>query len=140
MERFPCASLLVVAGLAAAAACGSSTPTTPTTPGSPTTVTNTFNGTLTKNGAVTHSFTAAAAGSISATLTDVAPDATQQVGLSLGTWNGAACTLVIANNNATKGTAVSGTINSAGLFCVMLNDAAGTIGDAVTYTVTVTHP
>ncbi len=141
MDRSLCGRLLLIVGLAAAvASCGGSTPATPTTPTSTTPVTDTFNGTLTKNGAVTHSFTAAAAGSVTATLSDLAPDSTLAIGMSLGTWNGAACTLVIANNTATKGTALSGTINSAGNFCVMVNDAGATIADAVTYTVTVTHP
>lgn len=141
MQRSLCGWLLVVAGLAAAvAACGGNSPTIPTSPTNPTMVTDTFNGRLTRNGAVTHSFTAAAAGSVSVTLSDLAPDSTLLVGMSLGTWNGAACTLVIANNSATKGTALSGTINSAGNYCVMLNDAGATINDPVTYTVTVTHP
>jgi hypothetical protein len=141
MERSLCGGLVLAAGLAAAlAACGGNNPTIPTPPANPPTITDTFSGTLNKNGAVIHSFTVAAAGSVSATLTDLAPDSTQPIGMSLGTWNGAACTLVIANPGATKGTAISGQVNSVGNFCVMLNDAAGTLPDRVTYTVTVTHP
>ena len=139
MSRSFCGRLLIVLGLAAgAAACGSSsTPTTPTTP-TPT-VTDTFNGTLNQNGATTFSFTAAASGSISATLATLAPDSTLKIGLSLGTWNGAACTIVIANDGATQGTAVGGNINSAGNYCVRVYDI-GNVTNPVTYTVTVTHP
>ncbi len=133
--------LLVVAGLAVGvASCGSSTPATPTTPTTPApTVTDTFTGSLNQNGAVTHSFTAAASGSISVTLSALAPDETLKIGLSLGTWNGAACTIVIANDSASKGAAVSGTINSAGNFCARVYDV-GNVVNPVSYTLTVTHP
>ena len=136
-----CGRLVVIAGLAAgAASCGSSTPATPTTPTTPSTVKDTFSGGLDRNGGVTHSFTAAAAGSVSVTLTALAPDETVKIGLGLGTWNGAACTIVIVNESATKGTAVSGSVNSPGNFCVWLHDAAGLLADRTTYTVEVTHP
>lgn len=134
--------LLIIAGLAlGVAACDdgtSSTPTTPTTPAP--TVTDTFSGSLNPNGAVTHPFTAAAAGAISASLSALAPDDTLKIGVALGTWNGAACTLVITNDSAAKGATVGGTISSAGNYCVRVFDATGNVASTITYTVTVTHP
>jgi hypothetical protein len=140
MQSSICGSLLLIAGLAVGvASCGGNAPTVPTSPTSPATATETFSGNLNQNGAVTHSFSASAAGTISATLSALAPDDTLKVGLSLGTWNGTACTIVIANDTATKGSAVSGTINSSGSFCARVYDV-GNVVNPVTYTVTVTHP
>lgn len=140
MIRSLCGRLLLVVGLAASlASCGSSTPATPTTPSTPTLVTEPFEGTLNPSGAKTHSFTAAAAGSVSVTLDTLAPDDTLTVGLSLGTWNGAACTIVIAQDVSTKGTTVSGTISSAGNFCARIYDV-GNLTANETYTLKVTHP
>jgi hypothetical protein len=139
MHRSICARLLLMAGLAAGvASCGSSTPATPTTPTTPT-ITDTFTGNLNQNGATTHPFTAAASGSVEATLSALAPDETIKIGVSLGTWNGAACTIVIANDSASKGAAISGTINSAGNFCVRVYDV-GNVVNPISYTLTVKHP
>ena len=62
------------------------TPTAPTIP----TVTDTFTGTLTRNGATSHPFlvTSIVGGSVTATLKAVTPNAETVVGLTLGTWNG----------------------------------------------------
>ncbi|HEV3484433.1 MAG TPA: hypothetical protein VG106_03425, partial [Vicinamibacterales bacterium] len=59
--------LLLVALATVASGCDDDTP--PTTPTPPTMVTETFNGTLTVNGAQTHSFTTQAGGNLTATLT-----------------------------------------------------------------------
>ena len=93
-------SLLVVCLIGAAAACSDDTTTTPTTP-TPTTFTEVFSGTLNRNGATSHSFISQASGTVTATLTSVTPDATQVVGLALGTWTGAACQIIIAADRAT---------------------------------------
>src|SRR5439155_14490665 len=82
-----------------AAACSDNTTTTPT-PTTPATTTDTFSDTLNQNGAHSHPFVVVAAGSITATLTTVAPDSTVVMGFSLGTWNGTACQIVIANDKA----------------------------------------
>lgn len=116
--------------------CGDSvdTPTLPT----PDPITETFTGTLTVNGAVTHPFTATTAGSLTATLTNVAPeDAT--IGVSLGTWNGSACAIIIADAAAVKGRVVYGTVNQAGQLCVHLQDV-GRLAGAADYEITVVHP
>ncbi len=82
------------------------TPTTPTTPTAPAT-TETFTGTLHLNGAETYNFTSTTGGTVIITLTDI-PDGTPAVGLSLGTWTGSACQVVIDNSNAGKLAIVTG--------------------------------
>ena len=77
------------------------TPTTPTTPGNAITEPP-FTGTLKVNGAATYPFTATSAGTITATLASITPDASVAIGLSIGTWTGSACQIVIANDNATQ--------------------------------------
>jgi hypothetical protein len=130
---------LLIALLGAAGACGSNTPATPTTPTPPATVTDTFSGTLNQNGGVTHPFTTASSGSVQVTLTALAPVDTLKIGLSLGTWNGTACTVVIANDAASKTSVVSGTVSSASSLCVRVYDV-GNVKDPISYTVTVVHP
>jgi hypothetical protein len=114
------------------------TPTTPTTPG--TTITEPlFTGTLKVNGAATYPFTATAGGTITATLNTVAPDAAIGIGLSLGTWNGSACQIVIANDNATQTIAITGTVTAASSLCVRVYDP-GRLSAPVDFTVTIVHP
>jgi hypothetical protein len=135
--RRSCYQILVLVVLVAGAACGSKTPTTPTTP-TPTTTTETFTGTLNKNGAVSHSFSVTVAGTVTVTATTLDPVAT--IGLALGTWNGVACQVVIANDAATMGTTVPGTATAAGSLCARIYDAAGTVTNPVAYTLTAVHP
>jgi hypothetical protein len=119
----------------AVAGCGSdSTPTAPSEP-APVLVSESFSGTLTVNGLQAHVFTATRAGTASVQLTALSdPGAT--FALSLGTWNGAACQIVIANPAAVLNTAVTGTAQVAGQFCALLNDA-GKLTAPVDYTVDV---
>ena len=117
--------------------CGDDPVDTPTLP-TPEPVTETFTGTLTVNGAATHPFTAGTAGSLTATLANIAPeDAT--VGLSLGTWNGSACAIQIATDNAVKTTVVYGLVNQAGQLCVRIQDT-GRLTGAADYEISVAHP
>lgn len=121
-----------------AAACGDDDVTTPTGPTAPATVTETFSGTLDRNGATTHSFTTDG-GTVTATLTTVSPDSETVVGVSLGTWNGLACQIVIANDRATQGTVVIALASGSGNLCVRVYDATGLI-QATSYEVQVVHP
>jgi hypothetical protein len=122
------------------AACGDdNTPSTPTSPTPPGTVTENFSGTLNQNGATTHPFRTDA-GTVTATLTAVSPDSATVLGLSLGTWNGAACQLVIANDRATQGTILVGLASASGNLCVRLYDAAGGLTQPTSYEVQVVHP
>jgi hypothetical protein len=124
-----------------ATACGSDDPTTPTTPTTPVTVTETFSGTVNQNGAATHTFTTQASGTVTATLTALSPDSALVVGLSLGTWNGAVCQIVLANDNATQATVVTGGVSSFGSLCVRVYDVGKiTAAQPAGYEITVVHP
>ena len=136
--------LLVLAVVAAGAAgCNdnnnNNTVTNPTPTPTPTTVTETFSGSLNTNGATTFPFSATAGGTVTVTLTTLSPDATLPVGLSLGTWTGSACQVVIANDNAAQAAAISGTVTSAASLCVRVYDV-GKVTSPVDFTVTVGHP
>jgi hypothetical protein len=115
------------------------TPTLPNNPGTPLTFTETFTGALNTNGGATSPFTAKTGGTITATLTTIAPDATIPVGISLGTWTGSACQVVIANDNALQGAIITGTVTSAASLCVRIYDI-GRVTSAVNYTITVVRP
>ena len=123
--------------LLAASACGDDTVTptdpTPTRPS----VTETFTGVVTVNGASIHSFSSGS-GQISVTLTALSPDTAAIVGVSLGTWNGTACSVVIDNNNATQAAVVIGSATTTGSFCARVYDP-GRLEAATEYTLTVVH-
>ena len=82
--------LLVVCLMSLTAGCGDDTPIQPT-PIDPTVFTEVFTGTINQNGAASHPFVTQSSGAVVVTLTSVAPDAAQVIGVSLGTWTGAAC-------------------------------------------------
>jgi hypothetical protein len=131
----------IVALTLAASACSDNTPTTPTTPITPTapTVTDTFTGTLTKNGASTFAFSSNAAGYVYAALTSIA-DTSVAVGLSIGTLNSAGgCATVIANDAAVQGTTITGSVTAAGNLCARVYDV-GNVVAPLNYQITVTHP
>lgn len=133
------AALLVLLG--ATACSNNSTPTTPTTP-EPTIFTEVFGGTITLNGASSHSFIAQASGTVTVTLTALAPNATQPIGIALGTWTGSACQVIIANDRAVQGVSVNGAIGQPGALCTRAYDSTGTLaaGTSVTYELAVVHP
>jgi len=120
--------------------CGDDT-TTPTTPTTPTTITETFSGTVNQNGAITHTFSSTTSGAVSATLTTLGPDSTAILGMSLGTWNGATCAVVLANDKATQGTVITGGVSAFGNLCVRAYDVGNiTPSTPFTYEITVVHP
>jgi hypothetical protein len=119
------------------AGCGSDPIDTPTTPTEPTQITETFSGTLNVNGARTHNFTVDRAGQVSAQLKTLS-DQAATVGVSLGTWNGQSCAIIITNTSAVLNTTVIGTASSLGQFCVWLNDV-GKLTAGVDYSVDVIH-
>jgi hypothetical protein len=100
-------------------------------------VTQTFAGTLRPNGAETFPFSSQF-GLVTATLLNLAPDSSLMVGLSLGTWDGVACAIVLANDKATQGIPVTGTVNASGNLCVRVYDV-GTVTELTTYEVRVVH-
>ena len=139
MYRFVPHALLLGA-LLSITACGddAAAPTAPTPTPQPT-VTETFSGSINRNGAATHTFLAQASGTVTATLTTLAPVGTEAIGVSLGTWNGTACALIIANTAAAQGAIVVGVTSSAGNLCVFVQDV-GKIAVAASYDITVVHP
>jgi hypothetical protein len=119
------------------AGCGDDDPITPTDPTPPTELTESFSGTLTVNGAATHPFAVQRAGSATATVTTLSPDSAAVISLSLGTWNGQVCQIILANDAATTNTTVVGTA-SAGNFCVRVSDV-GRLTQPTDYELTVRH-
>lgn len=139
MPRLLCATIVLAL---TAAACGDSNPSTPTTPTTPTQVTDTFPatppGTLTPNGAVTHSFQVVSAGLVQASITSLS-DSTAIVGFALGTFNGTGCQLNITNDAAKMGTLITGQASGAGSLCVRIYDATGKLAGPIDYALSVTH-
>lgn len=107
----------------------------------PVIVTETFSGTVTRNGATSHSFPInfASGGDVTAVLKTVTPDNTTVVGFSLGTFNGTACQSVIANDRATAPASLLGRATSSGTLCVRIYDV-GNLVDPQDYEIEVTHP
>ena len=132
-------TLTVVLLALALSACGEDDET-PTSPTAPTMFTATFTGTLTRNGAQTHTFSSQASGTVTATLTSLAPDSSVRVGLALGTWNGAVCQVVLPNDSAAVSTVVTGGVSALGSLCVRIFDAAGTLPQPTVYEIVVMHP
>jgi hypothetical protein len=121
------------------AGCDNGPDTTPTPP-TRDAVTETFTGTVTLNGSVTHSFNANAAGEVRATITSVVPADGSVLGFQLGTWNTVTCTAVVSNDLASTGSVLSGITQTSASLCVRLHDSNGVLTDrSVQYTVTVSH-
>lgn len=135
MRRF---SLAAIVAAVLTSACGNSTTSPTTTTTTSTTVTDTFSGTLTRNGASSYAFSVSSAGLVYATLTSVA-DSTATVGLSLGTWTGTSCTVVLSNDQAIQGTTVTGSVTGIGTLCARVYDV-GRSTAPLDYQVTVVHP
>ena len=147
MHRFRTAKVLLL-GLAilATQACSDNTlsqlAAASTTAAAP--QTDTFTGTLSKNGAFTHIFTTTTLGAVTVSITSLAPDSTQLVGLSLGVWNGTSCSTSPATGGsatdvATTGSAITLNATAAGNLCARLYDV-GFITTPVLYTMQITHP
>ena len=133
---------LLVAAMLFSPACEDASPTTPATPTPSPTKTDDFTGSLSKNGAVAHSFTLVGTGSVTASLKSLDPDATQVLGLNIGQWDGSSCSFFKANENATVGTTLTVTANSTGTLCVRIYDSGKITDPSVTYNydIQVIHP
>jgi hypothetical protein len=136
MTRVPVAALLLAAsGLLAACSSDTTTPVTPTNP-----VTETLTGTVAQNSSSVLPFNATAAGTVTATLTTLAPLSSITVGFSLGTYSGTTCQVVLDNPAGVQGSILSGNAATAGAFCVRVYDVGNITANApVSYTVTVVH-
>jgi hypothetical protein len=132
-----CAFLVLLA--LGSAACASDDPiTTPDDVTPPPTLTETFTETLTVNGGKTFPFVANRAGTVTARYTALAPDDTVTVGLSLGTWNGSTCQIIIANDAAKLNVSVVGTAQQTGQFCARVYDV-GLLTAPTDFTIELTH-
>ncbi|MGC4080705.1 MAG: hypothetical protein QM736_00940 [Vicinamibacterales bacterium] len=139
MSRISFAALLAVV-LSAAACDNNNSTTAPTSTPSQTTVSDTFNGTLTKNGASNFAFNVSAQGAVYATLNSVS-DSTIPVSMSLGIWDSltSSCAVVLANDAAVQGATIAGSASGIGQLCVRVADPLGTIASPLDYQITVTH-
>jgi hypothetical protein len=136
MSRFKLA--VVIVAVLSAAACNRSNQNLVVTTPSPVPVTDTFSGTLNKNGATSFAFSVAGAGYVYATLTTVA-DSSTVVGMSLGTWSGDSCSTVLSNDAAVQGVTITGTVTGIGTLCARVYDV-GKVVDPLDYQITVVHP
>ena len=122
-----------------AAACDDDIDTTPIAPTLP--KTETFTGIVTQNGAATHNFDVGAGGSVTALLKTIGTDNTLVVSFALGTWTGSACSIVLANDGATGGAILNGTMTGIGTLCARVSDVGNLASGAeVPYTIEVVHP
>jgi hypothetical protein len=137
MLRPTSALALVLAIGLSVSACDSDDPPGPQEP-APVAVTETFSGTVTLNGAVRHEFVTQRTGSVTATFGTLSPDSTAVLSVSLGTWNGQACQLIISRDDMSSGGSVVGQA-SAGNFCVRVSDPNGQLTQPVSYEINVTH-
>jgi hypothetical protein len=143
LRSFTIRALLLLAPLAAA--CGDDNSTTGPTAPTPVAITEQFGSDdtpekppLNPNGGRTHPFIVQQAGTVSARLTALSPDETITVGLSLGTWNGQVCQILLANDAALLNTTVTGTAQQTGQFCVRIYDV-GRLTAPTNYSIDVTH-
>ena len=137
--RVPASGVALLFVVALATGACSNNPVLPTNPITGVPVTDSFSGTLSKNGAFTHAFSIASLGSITAAIVGLAPNSAQIVGLQLGVWNGTSCTASSSTDVATTGSSITLTASSAGVVCVRLYDV-GFIDDPVLYQLQVVHP
>ena len=152
MRRLFGRALLLVAVTAVASACddrrNNFNPTGPSIP--PTVQTETFSGTLFKNAAYTHPFAVTDAGDVMVFLLQSVDPAHPDnnaipIGVSLGTWNGVSCAIVIAsdsvmpvnNDNPSQGR-LTGRATAAGNLCVRVYDV-GFVPGAANYELLINH-
>jgi hypothetical protein len=137
MHRFLYRGLLLSIAILAMGACSNNALTNPLTV-TPCPCTDGFSGTLSKNGAFSHTFSITNLGSVTTTIVSLVPT-TQIVGLQLGVWNGVSCTAASSTDTATTNSSITLNASSAGVLCVRLYDV-GFISDPVLYQLQVVHP
>jgi hypothetical protein len=132
------AGILALALSAAACEDGSEPPTAPTPPNP---VTETFTGSITREGASVQNFTASTGGTVTATLKTIGADNTLVVGFDLGNWTGTACSIVLAKTDATGGTVLNGTMTASGTLCFRVYDVGNVPANTqAAYSVEIIHP
>jgi hypothetical protein len=137
MHRFK-SRLLPLAALLFVVSCGGEedTPTTPPpAPRDP----DSFSGVLAQNGVVIHPFTVTGPSQVTAQLVSLTPNADKVIGMSLGTWNGSICQIVLDNAATKQGDVVEGATQTVGEFCLRVYDPNGSVVPAQLYVVLVHH-
>ena len=134
------AGLVALIGVAMSLACGSSPSTTAP---SAATFTDTFSGTVLQGGSnkdQNHFTVHQAPGSISVTITKLAPLSTITIGLGLGVYDATnqVCNLQLLSDTAKLNLVLSANVSVAGELCVGLYDV-GNIVDSIDFEVSVTH-
>ena len=111
----------------------------------PTVLIVTFSGTLGRNSAFTHPFAVTDSGNVSVYLLTSADTRNPEtsaipLGVSLGTWNGSACAVVIANDQMAPGTSLplTGRATAAGNLCVRVYDV-GYVPVSANYELLIDH-
>jgi hypothetical protein len=66
------------------------------------------------------------------------PDNTIPIGVRLGTWNGVSCAIVIANDNISPGSSLTGRATAAGNLCVRVYDV-GFVPGSSNYELLIDH-
>jgi hypothetical protein len=134
MFRLIPVSALVVTCCLAAGCAEEAAPTTPEE--TPVQIDETFEGTITVNGAATHIFTTERAGQASANLLTLTPEGAI-VSFVFGPFNGQYCQATIFKDDAAVGQTLVGNA-TAGSFCVRIADVGRLTGPA-TYSIKVSH-
>lgn len=133
---------LAVAAAAATSACGDVKDPFEFNP-TPVTYTEAFTGSLTRGASASHPFAVTISGTVTLTLTSVAPDAAQELGFDIGTWDGTNCNPIFGtgSRSATQTYAFAGSA-IAGNFCARIHDGENRIPEDITvsYGITVDHP
>jgi len=130
--------LPLVALLFIATACGDDS-NTPITPDPIPDQQLTFQDVLALNGAVVHPFTVTGPSQMTAQLVSLTPNSEKIIGMSLGTWNGSICQIVLDNPATKQGDVVQGATQFVGAsnFCLRVYDPNGSIDPAQAYAVIV---
>ena len=138
MRRSVSEVLLLALLVLAVGACDddNSTPTNPTP--TPVATTETFSGVLTVNGARSFPF-ASNAGSVTATMTALAPDPLTVIGMAIGTWTGTTCQIILANDQSSINAMVNGAVTTTGTLCLRVYDSTGQLTEPVNFSVAVQH-
>jgi hypothetical protein len=123
-----------------ATACGNDS-NTPIGPDPTPDINETFQDILTLNGAVVHTFTATGPSQMTAQLVSLSPNPEKIIGMSLGTWNGTTCQVVLDNPATKQFDVVEGATQFPGAanFCLRVYDPNGSIDPAQFYVVLVAH-
>jgi len=130
----------LVALLLAATTCGNDPPTTITPDPTPD-IMESFSDVLSLNGAAVFPFVVTGPSQMTAQLVSLTPNQEKIIGMSLGTWNGSICQIVLDNPATKQGDVVQGATQliGAGNFCLRVYDPNGSIDPAQLYVVIVTH-